>query len=575
MQNPKIGIIGGKGKMGAYFAKFFTEQNFQVLISDIDTPLSNLELAQKADIVIISVPIEHTVKVIKEIAPHVRKESLLMDLTSIKEAPVEAMLKSQASVVGCHPLFAPTVPLKNQIIVLSQSRGKKWHTWIKNLFKKNGVIVKELTPQKHDELMTVIQSLTHFTDITLAHSLAQSGVSIKSFLEYQSPAYRLKLDMMGRILNQDAGLYGNMQIQNPKTIRVLKQYLNSVKTLIKIVKQKNLKKFIQYFEESADYLGDFKSKAQTESDQLIEFLNYSKEVNPEQKQLNQQNSKSKLNKKYTIVTLGPANSYSDLTSKKYNPEAKIYYTQSIREVFELVKAGKIKQGIVPIENKIEGSVRETMDLLFDTNLKIVQKLVLPIRHCLAVLPHTEKTRIQKIMSHTQALNQCERYLQKHYPRAEILTTKSSSEAMHFVLEKNLQNTAAIGSEVAANELKLKILAKNIGDEKENETHFYVIEKVVKQKLQVMSKNTQTSIAFYFDADTHGTLFGVLQEFAKAKINLTRIESRPAGQKMGNYIFYLDFDGNLQDKKIITVLEKIEQKVSNLKILGGYKMVILN
>jgi len=593
MQNIKIGIIGGKGKMGQYFALFFKKHGYKVLVSDLETRLTNLELAQQCDVVIISVPIESTLKVIKDISPHVKKESLLMDFTSIKVKPINAMLKSQASVIGCHPMFAPTVPLRNQIMILSRVRGTKWYNWLKNLLTDAGAHVKELTPEKHDELMTVIQSLTHFSDITLAYSLTKSGIPIRKFLEYQSPAYRLKLDMMGRILHQDPGLYGNMQIQNPKTIPILKTYLKSVKKLLKIVKKKDLKKFITYFNEGADYLGNFKNKAQQESDLLIEFLNQCRI----QKNYKKDSGQSKM-ANAEIATLGPANSYSDLVAQKYMKNAGIYYAKNIREIFELVQSGKTKKGIVPIENKIEGSIRETMDLLFEKNLKIEQKIILPIHHCLAVLPRTKKSDINLILSHSQPLGQCEKYIKKHFPKADVIATSSTSEAMHHLQSKNLTNAAAIGSIESAQNLKLKIHAKNIGNEKENETHFYVIQKVLIHESRAMSKikpplkvcferskaksngklkiavytNKQTSIAFYFKKDTHGSLFTVLQEFNKSQINLTRIESRPAGKTMGKYIFYLDFGGDKSEKKVKTVLEKIEKKVGKIKVFGSYPVV---
>lgn len=568
MQKIKIGIIGGKGKMGQYFILFFKKYGYEVLISDLGTKLTNVELAEKCDVVIVSVPIEKTIEVIQEVAPFVKQDCLLMDLTSLKVEPVKAMLKSKAEVIGCHPMFAPTVSLQNQIIILCKARSEKWYHWLKNLLEKAGAIVKELSAQEHDELMTVIQSLTHFTDITLAHSLKESGLPVQKFLEYQSPAYRLKLDMMGRILNQDAGLYGNMQIQNPHTNQVLKTYLKSVKDLMKIVKKKDLKKFVQYFQEGADYLGDFREKAQKESDLLIETLNQTTNS-----KLRTPNSKNK-----DIAVLGPANSYSDLVAKKYTPEAKIYYAKNLREIFELVKVGKIKAGIVPIENKIEGSIRETMDLLFETDLQIEKKLVLPIRHCLAVLPETKKSEIKQILSHPQPLGQCENYIKKNFSKAEIVATSSTSEAMHQIIGKNLKNAAAIGSTESAQNLELKILAKNIGDEKENETHFYLVKTASSLKLQATSEKVQspnsqqTSIAFYFKENAPGTLFGVLQEFNKTKLNLSRIESRPAGKKMGSYIFYLDFDGNLNEMKVKSVLEKITKKVGKLKILGSYSII---
>ena len=136
-KKPVIGIIGGKGRMGNWFKNFFEKHGSEVIVSDVDTRISNRELAEKADIVIVSVPVKDTVKVINEIIHHVKKDALLTDLTSIKAEPVKAMEKARSGVLGMHPLFGPLAPnLKNQSIVFCPIKKNKWINFLKNLFKK-------------------------------------------------------------------------------------------------------------------------------------------------------------------------------------------------------------------------------------------------------------------------------------------------------------------------------------------------------------------------------------------------------------------------------------------------------
>lgn len=273
MQKKLIGIIGGKGKMGKYFAGFFKQNGYKVIISDRGTKLSNIELAGKVDVVVVSVPIGITKKVIEEVAPHVKKSGLLMDLTSLKAFPMEAMKKTKASFLGCHPMFGPTNSIKGQVVILCKGRGIKWHKWWKQLLIKNKVDVQELTTRKHDSLMAYVQALSHFTEFVLADALSKSGIKINEFLKYQSPSYRLKLDLMGRILNQDPNLYAQIQIQNPNGLRAIQTFSASTKDFIKIIKKKDVKAFEKQFKKASKYLGNYKKAAMKESDYLIEQMN--------------------------------------------------------------------------------------------------------------------------------------------------------------------------------------------------------------------------------------------------------------------------------------------------------------
>ena len=224
MKKVTVGIIGGAGQMGRFFKKFFEKNNCEVLVASRKTKLKIEDCAKLSDIVLISVPIEVTVDVIRKIAPYVNKKSLLIDATSIKKMPIEAMLHySKCEVIGMHPVFGPNVSsLKNQTIVLCPVRSKKWIRWLRNIFEKNKAKIKVASPDKHDEMMSVIQGLNHFSTLSVAHAMKNLGISVKESLEYTSPVYKLRMAMVGRILNQNPNLYANIVMMNPQNKKAVK-----------------------------------------------------------------------------------------------------------------------------------------------------------------------------------------------------------------------------------------------------------------------------------------------------------------------------------------------------------------
>jgi len=274
MEKYTIGIIGGTGQMGQWFKKFFEKEGHKVLIAGRTTQLTPEECAPKCDVVIISVPIESTIKTIIKIGPLVREDALLMDLTSVKKIPVKAMIKySKAAVIGAHPVFGPSVSsLKNQIVVLCPVRPKKWLGWLKNILEKNSAAVKITSPEKHDKMMSIIQGVTHFSTICLAHALKQLGISVEESLSYASPIYKLRMDMVGRIFNQDPELYADIEMLNTENKTAIEEYMKATRKLQGIIKRKDRGEFIKFFKEGADFLGDFKKEATIYSDYIIEHL---------------------------------------------------------------------------------------------------------------------------------------------------------------------------------------------------------------------------------------------------------------------------------------------------------------
>ncbi|MDH4225883.1 MAG: prephenate dehydrogenase/arogenate dehydrogenase family protein, partial [Deltaproteobacteria bacterium] len=202
-----IGLAGGTGKMGMMFKRLFEADGQTVLVAGRSTSLTFEELARRSDVVIVSVPISHTGEVIQRIAPLLNPDQLFSDFTSIKSAPVAAMLKSAAQVVGCHPIFGPMGQPEGQNVVLCPARPGDLAPWYREFFTRHGMRVHEMTPAEHDEAMGVIQGLTHFINIAFAKTLETRGVDLQRILNVCSPVYRVTFAMLSRILSGDPALY--------------------------------------------------------------------------------------------------------------------------------------------------------------------------------------------------------------------------------------------------------------------------------------------------------------------------------------------------------------------------------
>lgn len=269
-----IGIIGGKGLMGSFFAKFFKQAGFRILISDLKTKLTNRELVEKSDIVFFAVPIHLTEKIIAEVIPFTRKNQLLLDCTSLKTFPMKTMIKSKAEVIGLHPMFRPSsLGLKNQTVVMCIGRAsQKTVKTVKRWFLEKEAHVIKMTPRQHDRLMSIIQVLLHFHTIVLGHAMRRLGVPVRETLRAASPIYRLEMDMIGRIFSQNPTLYGAIEIGNPETKRVIKTLLSETQNLAAVVFKKDLRKFEALFRKTSRFLGDFKDEALKEINKLLTHL---------------------------------------------------------------------------------------------------------------------------------------------------------------------------------------------------------------------------------------------------------------------------------------------------------------
>ena len=236
--------------------------------------------------------------------------------------------------------------------------------------------------------------------------------------------------------------------------------------------------------------------------------------------------------------------------------------RSFSEVFDKVEKGELKFGVVPIENSTEGSVSETYDLFLTHNLKVCGEKVLRIDHCLVGNANTELVSVRTIYSHPQALAQCRSFLERL--NCDSIPVYDTAGSVKIIKERNLNNAAAIASESAAELYGMKILAREIADNPNNYTRFFVLSKCDSPP----TGRDKTSIIFSV-RHTPGSLYTALEVLARRSINMTKIESRPTRQTPWEYNFYLDFEGHRTEERCREALRELAQKTLFIRILGSY------
>ncbi|MDD1655324.1 MAG: prephenate dehydrogenase/arogenate dehydrogenase family protein [Methanomicrobiales archaeon] len=270
----KAGIIGGTGKMGNLFAGVLARAGWEVMVSGRSTPLTARDLAAKADLVMVTVPIRETVPVIRAIAPLLREDQVICDLTSVKVAPVQAMLESRAEVIGFHPMFGPGGSgLRNQTIIAIPARCREETAeQLYRAFRAEGARVTVTTPEAHDRLMAVIQGITHFSTLCVAGAMRTLGTDVGEALAATSPVYRIQLDLVGRLLSQDPALYADILQMNPETGPALAVFEGVVRDLRERVASMDPTAFEDFFRMTAvSFRGDA-CRATEETDRMIELL---------------------------------------------------------------------------------------------------------------------------------------------------------------------------------------------------------------------------------------------------------------------------------------------------------------
>ncbi|MDE2841885.1 MAG: prephenate dehydratase [Chloroflexota bacterium] len=263
--------------------------------------------------------------------------------------------------------------------------------------------------------------------------------------------------------------------------------------------------------------------------------------------------------------LGPAGTYSEQAAFLYDSQAELLPFPTIPAVCRAVSDGVADEGIVPIENSIEGSVVYTLDyLISESDLSIFNEVVLPIDHCLMIRPGANPQDVRIIYSHPQSLAQCRHFLESNFPGAEPMASLSNSAAVSHMME-SAETAAAIAPQRAAELYGAEIIGRRIQDVTNNVTRFVLLG----WQDHEPTGSDKTSLCFTFAEDSPGSLYSALGVFATRNINLVKIESRPTKESLGRYNFLVDCEGHRENGLLKEALSVLQGQVSDLKVFGSY------
>ncbi|MDE7453567.1 MAG: ACT domain-containing protein [Clostridia bacterium] len=259
--------------------------------------------------------------------------------------------------------------------------------------------------------------------------------------------------------------------------------------------------------------------------------------------------------------LGPEGSYSYLAAKKLRPQGELKAYQSFPLAMQALENNEVEEIVLPIENSINGGVAQNMDLLNSREVCAVEHCAVAIDHRLAALKGCGLKNIKRIYSHSQALEQCSKYLLKNFPSAKLIATQSTAASLELL--KTDEDACIVGSHTQKEGVELS--AENISDEKSNFTHFLLVRR---GKISGGAKSQKV----YFSLtckNVPGALISVLQPIKERGLNMTKIESRPVKNSPDEYAFFIEIEGDYSEEKTRLALKEIESLSKSFKILGCY------
>jgi len=271
-----VGIIGGTQGMGAFLARVLGDAGYPVDAMGLGEGEAASVVAGRNELVIVAVPIAATVQVIGEVAPHVKPGSCLIDVTSIKRAPLEAMLAAApdgVDVVGTHPMFGPHgVDFDRQKVVLCRGRGDAGFARVKKLYEDFGAQTIEATAEEHDSQMALIQVLVHEKTMVLGSVLERLKADLGRSLQFASPIYRTELAMIGRMFSQQAELYADILTVNPEAPRLSHVFEQEAAHFARAIAMSDRASVVHRFRQVADFMKDFATWAKKQSDAILDDL---------------------------------------------------------------------------------------------------------------------------------------------------------------------------------------------------------------------------------------------------------------------------------------------------------------
>jgi len=264
-----------------------------------------------------------------------------------------------------------------------------------------------------------------------------------------------------------------------------------------------------------------------------------------------------------IAFQGIAGAYSEQAIRQFfGPQVESVPCDTLEDVFLATEGGNADHGMLPVENAVAGSVTRSYELLMEHDLRIHAEVILRVRHMLMVPPGTAMDELERVRSHPQALAQCQRYLER--PGLEAEPAFDTAGAARDLSAKPQPGVAVVASSLAADLYDLEILDQDVEDYPFNYTRFFVLA----TESPPRAPRNKTSLIFT-TPHTPGALYNCMGEFAKRRINLTKIESRPRLNRPWQYVFYLDFEGHCQDPPCEAAIMGLLRRSSFVKLLGSY------
>ncbi|QSX34725.1 bifunctional chorismate mutase/prephenate dehydrogenase [Shewanella avicenniae] len=271
----KVVIVGGNGQLGRLFGQMLNLSGYQVVSLDKDDWHQSETLFADAGLVLVTVPIGVTCDVIREKLSNLPADCILADLTSIKSAPLDAMMTVHSGpVVGLHPMFGPDVgSFAKQVVVVCHGRGEGKYQWLLEQIKIWGARIVEAEAERHDKAMQLVQAMRHFCTFVYGLNLCREGVDMENLLLFSSPIYRLELAMVGRLFAQNPELYADIIFAQRDSFNVISDYLANFTDALKVIENQDRDTFIKQFNEVSQWFGELAPQFRNESRSMLQSVN--------------------------------------------------------------------------------------------------------------------------------------------------------------------------------------------------------------------------------------------------------------------------------------------------------------
>lgn len=266
----KVVVVGGAGALGRIFVDMFERSGYSVVVLEKNDWTQSEQILNGAGLVLVAVPIQSTESTIAKL-DKLPPDCLLVDITSTKHKPLEAMLKvHRGPVLGLHPMFGPDVPsLVKQVVVVCHGREQDKYQWLLEQIKIWGSIIQFSDAKEHDDAMVFIQVMRHFCSFVFGAHLAGENPNLQKLISLSSPIYRLELAMVGRLFAQDPALYADIIFDNKDSIRLLKKFSQQFIQALTLVEENNKTEFIEQFLKIGSWFGDYSKQSLIDSKKLL------------------------------------------------------------------------------------------------------------------------------------------------------------------------------------------------------------------------------------------------------------------------------------------------------------------